>query len=67
MGQDIIERKIGERFDFDGKTLEVVMNNGCRGCYFNHKRCAEYIPNRGYCGDSCRSDKQAVIFKEVTK
>ena len=67
MEEGIIERKIGERFDFDGKTLEVVTNKGCRGCYFNHKRCDEYHPNRGYCGDLCRSDKQAVIFKEIKK
>lgn len=39
MEQEVIERKIGERFDFDGKILEVIMHKGCRGCYFNHKRC----------------------------
>lgn len=67
MEQELIERKIGERFDFDGKTLEVVINKGCSGCYFNNEICYEYYPDRGYCGNLCRTDKKSVIFREVTK
>lgn len=56
------ELKVGERFSV---TLEVVEQNGCKGCFFNVA---------GYCGAAqlgldCvpkyRSDKKSVIFKEV--
>ena len=63
-----MERPIGDKFDFNGVTLEVVQNSACFECYF----CKERI----YCGDlkstilgSCgafnRSDKKTVIFNEV--
>lgn len=60
-----MERKIGERFDYNGVTLEVVNQIGCEGCYFyTLVMCDKSL---GKCYDMDRSDKQSVIFKEVTK
>ena len=64
-----MERKIGERFDYKGKTLEVVEQNiyiGCNGCYFfNYITC--YGLQVGKCCFISRSDCKSVIFKEVKK
>lgn len=60
-----MKRKIGEIFDFIGTTLEVVEQDGCEGCYFNHLDCARFQYIRGECGT--RSDGKYVIFKKVDK
>ena len=63
-----MERKIGERFDYNGVTLEVVKESfGCLGCYFIHNMCVLYINNIGHCPSEYRSDNQSVIFREVKK
>ena len=63
-----MERKIGEQFEYDGITLEVVNQLGCKGCYFLFKKvCIKDLGIIGYCGSSRRTDKKPVIFKEVTK
>lgn len=65
-----MERKIGERFDYNGVTLEVVKQLGCKGCYFFNMLDMSDCNNleiRGHCGISFRTDKKPVIFKEVEK
>ena len=61
-----MERKIGETFEFEGKTLQVKANdNGCEGCIFNVK-CTRGIKSvTGLCGSIYRDDKKDVIFVEV--
>ena len=69
--EDFITRPIGEKFDYEGTTLEVVEWNeetGCAGCYFMdsmfcHK--GEVLDIAGYCFSSARKDKKDVVFKKV--
>ena len=66
-----INRKIGERFDYDGVTLEVVevKNSFCTGCYFYNKKieCEERVVRNtiGCCGEYSRGDGKIVIFRKV--
>lgn len=67
-----MERRIGEQFDYNGVTLEVVKqpleNNDvgkyCNGCYFNK---GYYCCYKGECCYGSRSDSTSVIFKKVEK
>lgn len=59
-----MERKIGERFNCDGVTLEVVEQRGCEGCYFTHPNCALFWETRHACG-GFRTDDKSVVFKRV--
>ena len=65
-----MERQIGEQFDYEGDTLEVVEEGEitCKGCYFiDSKSCltGDVQDIAGYCFSSVRKDKKDVIFKEV--
>lgn len=66
-----MERKIGERFDYKGKTLEVVKLEDskysfCTGCYFRHFiNCNKKYKITGECCSVLRNDLTPVIFKEV--
>ncbi len=59
-----MERKIGEQFEYDGITLEVVNHLGCEGCHFSTLvNC-----DNSFCGECHsfnRTDKKPVIFKLV--
>lgn len=67
MARKLIERKIGERFDYNGLTVEVVETEYhiCDKCAFFEKifdfchniKCANYE----------RSDHKNIYFKEVKK
>ena len=63
------ERKIGETFKYDGKTLEVVetKSESCYQCWFKeyNGRCTRIKSKTGECGMVERSDKRPVIFVEV--
>lgn len=66
-----MERQIGERFDYKGKTLEVVKledisNWYCADCYFRHLISCYYVKKvTGFCSCELRKDGTDVIFKEV--
>ena len=69
-----MERKIGEIFDYKGKTLEVVKSTEdvenwyCTDCYFSHLISCDYIKKvTGFCSRELRGDFTDVIFKEVSK
>ena len=62
-----MERKIGETFEYEGKTFRVKEdeNYGCHGCFF-YKRCTlSVIKMVGQCDPDCRTDGKNVIFVEV--
>lgn len=61
-----MERRIGEIFEFDCVSLEVVKHTGCKGCYFTYLACEMFWNTRGACGPR-RSDGKYVIFKKVDK
>ena len=63
-----MERKVGETFEFKGRTLEVVeQEESCIGCYFLNLfyfgKGRDMNKMVGRCGN--REDKKNVIFKEV--
>ena len=66
-----MERKIGEKFDYNGVKLEVCVANAyinapCRNCYFLHnEKCFKFTDITGKCSDTFREDKRSVYFKEV--
>ena len=62
-----MERKIGETFEFEGKTYVTRVGKGCKKCAFEDKDCctnihADFI---GECAPSLRTDHKPVIFVEV--
>ena len=63
--EEIKERKIGEIFEFEGKTLKAIESKHytCYGCFFN----GNCVPckNIGYCGPEHRTDKKNIMFVEV--
>ena len=63
--EELKERKIGEVFEFEGKTLKAIESKHytCYGCFFN----GNCVPckNIGYCGPEHRTDKKNIIFVEV--
>ena len=64
---EIIEREIGEIFEFEGKKIEVkaTSNNECDGCFFNMRCSSEIMELSGECDGNCRIDEKNVIFVEV--
>lgn len=63
--EELKERKIGEVFEFEGKTLKAIESKyyTCYGCFFN----GNCVPckNIGYCGPEHRTDKKNIMFVEV--
>lgn len=69
-----MERKIGEIFEFEGKTYEVVKDFtfSCRDCDFQKfcsptKHISQEFQAPVECANTKRSDKENVIFKEIKK
>ena len=60
-----MERKIGETFEYEGKTFKVAEAKGnvCIGCFFNGRCYSSDVA--GDCESECRSDKKDVIFVEI--
>lgn len=68
----IMERAIGEIFDFNGAKLQVKdtgSNASCNGCYFIRSVCINNtkhsINQTGECFQPCRTDGRNVVFMEV--
>lgn len=53
------DKKIGERFEYEGVTLEVVnvLDFPCGKCFFYHKECDNI-----YCLPHQRKDEESVSF-----
>lgn len=60
-----MERKIGETFEFKGKTYKVVKFNGCANCAFKYNNCPNLTHTIGNCIDFQRSDGAKVMFEEI--
>ena len=67
-----MERKIGKTFPVmcKGKliTVEVVVEESCKGCAFECGSCtndSDILKETGYCCSVARKDKTSVIFKEI--
>lgn len=64
-----MERKIGETFDFEGKTLQVKESEcvSCDGCFFDGKCYSLRQKVAGHCEAVNRGDNKEVIFVEITE
>lgn len=62
-----MERKIGETFEFEGKTYVARVGEGCEGCAFKYEDCSVGKLSNciGECCPSLRKDHKSVIFVEV--
>ena len=62
-----MERKIGETFEFEGKTYVTHAGEGCEGCAFKYEDCSVGKLSNciGECCPSLRKDHKSVIFVEV--
>lgn len=58
------DKKIGERFEYEGVTLEVVneLDFHCEKCFFYQKECDNI-----YCLPRQRKDEESVSFRVVEK
>lgn len=61
-----ITRPIGEIYEYNNVTLQVVERRGCEGCYFYHfANCMNKRRITGHCGHLLREDRKSVIFKQI--
>ena len=60
-----MERKLGEIFQYKGKTYQVVKAATCIECAFGKRVCSLLKSYIGQCTPSTRTDKTSVIFKEI--
>ena len=60
-----MERKLGEIFQYKGKTYQVVKAATCIECAFRERVCSLLKSYIGQCTTNTRSDKTSVIFKEI--
>ena len=61
-----MERKIGEVFQYGGKTYQVVESIRCDGCAFNRSaKCSTIREPLGSCDSIRRKDRINVVFKEI--
>lgn len=63
---ELIERKIGDTFEFEGKKIEVkaASSDECDGCFFNTKCTRKSKKLSGECDRDWRNDRKSVIFVE---
>lgn len=60
-----MERKIGETFEYQGKTYKVAEFDDCRNCAFIHINCSSLRSITGSCMYFLRNDGVSVKFEEV--
>ena len=62
-----MERKIGETFEFKGKSYATRKGESCEGCAFKDENCnvMTHTYFLGECTTSERTDHNSVIFVEV--
>ena len=64
-----MEMRIGETFEFKGKSYVAREGEGCKGCAFLSEDCNSRIHTDfiGKCSPSERTDHKSAIFVEVNK
>lgn len=61
-----MERKVGEVFQYEGNTYQVVESIRCDGCAFNRSaKCSTIREPLGSCDSIKRKDRINVVFKEI--
>lgn len=64
---NVMERKIGDIFNYNGVKLQIVESNGyCNNCYFNDSCITCTKPNTlDNCQKHYRKDNKNIHFKEI--
>ena len=62
-----MERKIGETFEYQGKTYKVAEFDDCRNCAFRYINCTSLWSITGNCMHFLRNDGVNVKFEEIKK
>ena len=60
-----MERKIGETFEYQGKTYKVAEFDACRNCAFGNINCTSLRSITGNCMYFLRNDGVNVKFEEI--
>ena len=60
-----MERKIGEIFNYNGKTYQVIKTNACKDCAFKVRLCEAIESITGTCIPGERTDNTSVSFKLI--
>lgn len=64
----MIDRSIGEVFEYDMLKLSVVESDYCRDCFFfikEEEECTAKLKITGKCSSFERADEKSVIFVKV--
>ena len=59
-----MEIKEGEIFEYNGEWYQCIVENGCKNCAFNERKCYTIVDE---CGADRRKDNKNVIFKKLEK
>ena len=64
---NVMEREIGDIFNYNGVKLQIVESNGyCNNCYFNDSCITCTKPkNLNNCQKHNRKDNKNIYFKEI--
>lgn len=64
---NVMEREIGDIFNYNGVKLQIVKSNGyCNNCYFNDSCITCTKPNiLDNCQANNRKDNKNIHFKEI--
>ena len=62
-----MERKIGDTFEYKGKTYKVAEFDDCRNCAFRYINCTSLWSITGNCMHFLRNDGVNVKFEEIKK
>ena len=67
MGGIVMERKIGEEFEYNGVRLKVVEHKygGCANCYFCYDCTGGLRYKVPECSKNMRHDNTTVLFKKM--
>jgi len=63
-----MEKKVGEVFRDNGKTIKVIVGKECEGCIYKgafKPSCKKDGEKIGYCYEGLRSDNTSIIFVEI--
>ena len=65
----MMEREVGEIFDYKGKRLQVRKSNesGCGDCFFDQICSSDTFDISGLCDEDVRDDGNSVYFKEMNE
>ena len=61
----MIDRDVGELFEFEGARYRVIEGDPCEGCAFLHDSSEDGCYAVGLCSGDVRSDGISVVVEEI--